>query len=109
MRHSPRLDGRGNLSEKSVEGLHHTLCGKMCIRDSVQACLDATAQRCRTVVMPGPYFYFDMRQSPREDGHDWAAIFDAKKVYGFGFTELDRKSTRLNSSHITRSRMPSSA
>ena len=27
MRHSPRLDGRGNLSEKSVEGLHNTLCG----------------------------------------------------------------------------------
>ena len=26
MRHSPRLDGRGNLSEKSVEGLHNTLC-----------------------------------------------------------------------------------
>ena len=35
--------------------------------------------------MPGEYFYFDMRQTPREDGHDWAAIFDAKKVYGFGF------------------------
>ena len=27
MRHAPRLDGRGNLSEKSVEGLHNTLCG----------------------------------------------------------------------------------
>ena len=27
MRHGPRLDGRGNLSEKSVEGLHNTLCG----------------------------------------------------------------------------------
>ena len=27
MRHSPRFDGRGNLSEKSVEGLHNTLCG----------------------------------------------------------------------------------
>ena len=24
---TPRLDGRGNLSEKSVEGLHNTLCG----------------------------------------------------------------------------------
>ena len=27
MRHAPRLDGRGELSEKSVEGLHNTLCG----------------------------------------------------------------------------------
>ena len=26
MRHTPRLDGRGSLSEKSVEGLHNTLC-----------------------------------------------------------------------------------
>ena len=29
MRHTPRLDGRGNLSEKSVEGLHNTLCGSL--------------------------------------------------------------------------------
>lgn len=26
MRRTPRLDSRGNLSEKSVEGLHNTLC-----------------------------------------------------------------------------------
>ena len=37
--------------------------------------------------MPGEYFYFDMRQTPHEDGHDWAAIFDAKKVFGFDFTD----------------------
>ena len=55
--------------------------------ESVKACLDATAKGYRTVVMPGQYFYFDMRQSPREDGHDWAAIFDAKKVFGFDFTD----------------------
>lgn len=59
---------------------------------SVKACLDATAKGYRTVVMPGEYFYFDMRQTPHEDGHDWAAVFDASKVYGFdlmknGFTE----------------------
>lgn len=58
---------------------------------SVKSCLDATQKGYRTVVMPGEYFYFDMRQTPREDGHDWAAIFDAKKTYGFdpeklGFT-----------------------
>lgn len=52
---------------------------------SVKACQEATAKGYRTVVMPGEYFYFDMRQTPREDGHDWAAIFDAKKVYGFDF------------------------
>lgn len=45
----------------------------------------------RTIVMPGQYFYFDMKQSQREPGHDWAAIFDWTKVYNFspegvGFT-----------------------
>lgn len=28
-----------------------------------------------------------MRQTPHEDGHDWAAVFDAKKVFGFDFTD----------------------
>lgn len=55
--------------------------------ESVKACLDATAKGYGTVVMPGEYFYFDMRQTPNEDGHDWAAIFDAKKVFGFDFTD----------------------
>ena len=52
---------------------------------SVKACLDATAKGYETVVMPGEYFYFDMRQSPHEDGHDWAAIFDVRKTYSFDF------------------------
>lgn len=50
-----------------------------------KACLDATAKGYRTVVMPAGYFYFDMRQTPYEEGHDWAAVFDAKKTYGFDF------------------------
>ena len=48
--------------------------------ESTAACLDATSKGYRTVVMPGQYFYFDMRQSPHEAGHDWAAIFDALDV-----------------------------
>lgn len=53
--------------------------------EDVDACLEATAQGYRTIVMPGAYFYFDMRQSPHEDGHDWAAIFDVSKTYSFDF------------------------
>lgn len=58
--------------------------------EGVNECREA-ARSYRTVVMPGQYFYFDMKQSPREPGHDWAAIFDWSKVYGFtpsalGFT-----------------------
>ncbi|WP_418413827.1 beta-N-acetylhexosaminidase [Alistipes sp.] len=52
---------------------------------SVGTCLAASAKGYRTVVMPGAWFYFDMRQSPEEDGHVWAAIFDAEKTHGFDF------------------------
>lgn len=59
--------------------------------ESVKACLAATEQGYPTVVMPGESFYFDMRQTPTEEGHDWAAIFDVRKTFGFdlaarGFT-----------------------
>ena len=59
--------------------------------ESVKECRKAAAKGYQTVVMPGQYFYFDMKQSPREDGHDWAAIFDWTKLYNFtpssvGFT-----------------------
>ena len=59
--------------------------------ESVKECRTSAAQGYQTVVMPGQYFYFDMKQSSREDGHDWAAIFDWTKVYNFtpssvGFT-----------------------
>lgn len=64
--------------------------------ESVEACKASTAAGYNTVVMPGAYFYFDMKQSPREPGHDWAAIFDCRKVYSFspdkeGFSEEQRK------------------
>lgn len=60
--------------------------------ESVKECRNSAAKGYKTVVMPGQYFYFDMKQSPREAGHDWAAIFDWTKLYNFttssvGFTE----------------------
>lgn len=64
---------------------------------SIRKCLNATAKGYPTIVMPGDYFYFDMKQSPSEAGHNWAAIFDAKKVLSFnleaqGFTPTHLKS-----------------
>lgn len=66
--------------------------------ESMRACRESAAKGYNTVVMPGQWFYFDMRQSPREDGHEWAAIFDASKVLGAdleneGFTR--RESARV--------------
>ena len=59
---------------------------------SVKHCLQSTEKGYPTIVMPGEYFYFDMKQSPNEAGHNWAAIFDAQKVLSFdlaqkGFTD----------------------
>jgi hexosaminidase len=59
--------------------------------ESIKECRTAAANYS-TIVMPGQFFYFDMKQSAREPGHDWAAIFDWTKVYNFtlasqGFTE----------------------
>lgn len=47
---------------------------------SMKHCLEAADKGYPTIVMPGEYLYFDMKQSPSEAGHTWAAIFDAKKV-----------------------------
>lgn len=64
--------------------------------ESVKECREAAAKGYKTVVMPGQYFYFDMKQSKNEPGHDWAAIFDWKKVYGvtpqaLGFTDEEQR------------------
>ncbi|WP_418991391.1 beta-N-acetylhexosaminidase [Alistipes sp.] len=63
--------------------------------ESIEACLDAADKGYPTVVMPGQYFYFDMRQSQHEEGHQWAAIFDARKVYGFDPAELGFTPARM--------------
>ena len=64
--------------------------------EGVKECREAAAAGYDVVVMPGQYFYFDMKQTPREPGHDWAAIFDWTKVYGFtpsgvGFTSNEHQ------------------
>lgn len=48
----------------------------------------------KTIITPGDAFYFDMRQSPSEPGHDWAAVFDVKKTLSYnidtqGFSDED--------------------
>ena len=54
----------------------------------VKECKASAAKGYKTIVMPGQYFYFDMKQSKREPGHDWAAIFDWSKTYGVTLTSL---------------------
>ena len=64
--------------------------------ESIKECRKSAAEGYPTVLIPGEYFYFDMKQSSREPGHDWAAIFDWTKVYGFtpqgvGFTDEEAR------------------
>ena len=40
-----------------------------------------------TVVMSGLYFYFDMRQSADEVGHNWAGVVTARKCYSYRLSE----------------------
>ncbi len=54
--------------------------------EGVKESLHSAKMGYPTVVMPGDYFYFDMRQSQNEVGHMWAGISDAKKVRSFDFT-----------------------
>lgn len=55
--------------------------------ESVEECRKVAAKGFQTVVMPGQWFYFDMKQSPSEAGHDWAAIFDVRKPLSFDLAE----------------------
>ena len=41
-----------------------------------------------TVVMPGEYFYFDMRQSKNEDGHNWAGVVTLEKCYSLNLNKM---------------------
>ncbi len=47
----------------------------------------SAAQGYSTVVMSGPYFYFDMRQSADEVGHNWAGVVTARKCYSYRLSE----------------------
>lgn len=48
---------------------------------SVAKPLQAVERGHRTVLQLSEYLYFDMKQSPAERGHNWAAIIPLEKVY----------------------------
>lgn len=78
---------------EAIDGGNLSLDTRVYGWEDVKECRQSAA-RYKTVVMPGQYFYFDMKQSSREPGHDWAAIFDWTKVYNvtlpsLGFTATE--------------------
>ncbi len=67
--------------------------------ESLAAAKRVAADGYPTVVCAGEYFYFDMRQSPRDIGHIWAGIVTLEKVYSFspaalGFTTAAQANLR---------------
>ncbi len=51
-----------------------------------------------TVMLPGEYCYYDMKQSPAERGHNWAGIVTLEKAYSLDpvkTAKLDQKEAKL--------------
>lgn len=61
----------------------------------VKQCLEATEEEYYTVVMPGQFFYLDMRQDPDEKGQNWSGVVTAKKLYSFGFDKQGFKKENM--------------
>ena len=55
------------------------------------------------------YQHYRFYQSGYSEDNEGSVFSVSHDPYGIGITYADRKSTRLNSSHSDRSRMPSSA
>lgn len=56
--------------------------------EGLEECRKVAEAGYPTVVMPGPYFYFDMRQSKNEDGHNWAGVVTLEKCYSVDLDAL---------------------
>ena len=63
----------GNLSRKDLVLVWHD---QKVLQKAIDAGFPAVTQNCF-------YCYLDMKQSPAERGHSWAAIIDVEKVYSF--------------------------
>ena len=63
----------GDLSRKDLVLVWH---GQKVLQKAIDAGFPAVTQNCE-------YCYLDMKQTPAERGHSWAAIIDVEKVYSF--------------------------
>ena len=81
----------------------------MCIRDSINDVWSESTDTNGQPVMIRNTLYIPEGKKPLIFSYDDVNYYDYMLKDGFTYKLIDRKSTRLNSSHITRSRMPSSA
>ena len=90
-----RYGKRPMVWNEAIDGGNLTHDALVCGWKNMEACKKATSEGYRTVVMPGSWFYFDMRQSDHEMGHNWAGVVTTEKCYSvnlkaLGFTESQR-------------------
>ncbi len=65
---------------------------------SVAKGIESVTKGQSTIMMPGEYCYFDMKQSPVERGHNWAGIVTTEKSYSLdpiATAELNDKQANL--------------
>lgn len=65
---------------------------------SVEKGIEAVTKGQPTIMMPGPFCYFDMKQSPVERGHNWAGIVTLEKSYSLdpiGTAQLTEEQAKL--------------
>ncbi|MBP3383625.1 MAG: beta-N-acetylhexosaminidase [Tidjanibacter sp.] len=72
---------------EAINGGNLTKDALVCGWDGIKPCHKATAEGYRTVIMTAQWFYFDMRQSAHEWGHNWAGIVTAEKCYSIDLIE----------------------
>ncbi|MDR2585085.1 MAG: beta-N-acetylhexosaminidase [Prevotellaceae bacterium] len=64
----------------------------------VNKALEAIEKGHPVIMQPGPYTYLDMKQSPQERGHSWAAIVTLERIYSLdpvGSTKLSPEQEKL--------------
>ncbi|EKD31204.1 MAG: hypothetical protein ACD_77C00369G0001 [uncultured bacterium] len=65
---------------------------------SVEKGIESVKKGQPTIMMPGAYRYFDMKQSELERGHNWAGIVSVEKAYSLdpiGTAFLDEEQSKL--------------
>jgi len=65
---------------------------------SVDRGINAIRKGHPIIMQPGPYTYLDMKQTPQERGHSWAAIIGLERIYSFdptGTAQLTPEESKL--------------
>ena len=82
-----RYGKRPMVWNEAINGSNFTKEALVCGWDGIKPCRKSTAEGFRTVMMPAQWFYFDMRQSAYDWGHNWAGVVTTEKCYSFNLDE----------------------